>query len=238
MPFLTELRRKVSENPKRHQRDDNFKGRRVSHRAWQEQALTERGRGYMTSDQLCLIAIGANISSRAGCPSRTIDAALQELGAGPGRLEAVSRYYRTPAFPPGSGPDFVNAAAGLRMPGDAASVLARLHAIEAEFGRARPVRWGQRTLDLDLIAIDDTILPDPDTFRHWHGLEPDAQRQRTPDRLILPHPRMQDRAFVLVPLAEIIGDLAPDWRHPVLRQSVPEMLEALPQRDVDTVVAL
>jgi len=66
------------------------------------------------------------------------------------------------------------------------------------------------------------------------GLDPVEQRARAPDRLVLPHPRLQDRAFVLVPLVEI----APDWRHPVLGQSVREMLEALPRGDVDTVVAI
>ena len=188
----------------------------------------------MTSDQLCLIAIGANIPSPEGCPARTIEGALQLLSDGPGHIEAVSRFYRTPAFPPGAGPDFVNAAATLRMPGGEEAVLAQLHAVEAHFGRARVVRWGQRTLDLDLIAVGQAVLPDPATFRHWHGLDPAAQRERSPDRLILPHPRLQDRAFVLVPLAEI----APDWRHPVLDQTVREMLDALPPGDVDTVLPI
>jgi 2-amino-4-hydroxy-6-hydroxymethyldihydropteridine diphosphokinase len=188
----------------------------------------------MTSDQLCLIAIGANIPSPEGCPAQPIEAALRELSAGAGHVAAVSRFYRTPAFPPGAGPDFVNAAAALRIAGGATAVLARLHAIEADFGRAREVRWGQRTLDLDLIAVGDAIRPDPDTFRQWQGLDPVEQRARAPDRLVLPHPRLQDRAFVLVPLVEI----APDWRHPVLGQSVREMLEALPRGDVDTVVAI
>lgn len=192
----------------------------------------------MTSDQLCLIAIGANAPSRAGCPARTIRAALAQLDEGPGRLAAISRLYRTPAFPPGSGPDFVNGAAALRMKGDAGAVLARLHEIEALFGRARTVRWGQRTLDLDLIAIDDAVLPDVETYRHWRDLDPDAQRKSTPGQLILPHPRMQDRAFVLVPLAEIMSGILPDWRHPVSGRSVPEMLEALPRGDVETVLPI
>ena len=106
------------------------------------------------------------------------------------------------------------------------------------YGRARTVRWGQRTLDLDLIAIGDAVLPDAETHRRWRDLDPDAQRKTTPDRVILPHPRMQDRAFVLVPLAEIIGGIAPNWRHPVLGQSVQEMLEALPREDVETVLPI
>lgn len=192
----------------------------------------------MTSDQLCLIAIGANAPSRAGCPAATIRAAIGHLDAGPGRIAAVSRLYRTPAFPPGSGPDFVNGAAALRMKGDAGAILARLHRIEALFGRARTVRWGQRTLDLDLIAMGGAVLPDAETYRYWRDLDPAAQRETTPGQVILPHPRMQDRAFVLVPLAEIISGISPDWRHPVSGRSVPEMLEALPREDVETVLPI
>jgi len=190
------------------------------------------------SDQLCLIALGANAQSRAGCPARTIRAAIAHLDAGPGRITAVSRLYRTPAFPPGSGPDFVNGAAALRMKGDAGAVLARLHEIEALFGRERTIRWGQRTLDLDLIAIGGAVLPDAETYRRWRDLDPAAQRDSTPEQVILPHPRMQDRAFVLVPLAEIMSGILPDWRHPVSGRSVPEMLEALPREDVETVLPI
>jgi 2-amino-4-hydroxy-6-hydroxymethyldihydropteridine diphosphokinase len=172
--------------------------------------------------------------SRAGSPQQTVDAALQHLTAGGARIEAVSRFYRTPAFPAGSGPDFVNAAAVLRMPGGPDAVLAALHAVEAAFGRERRARWGQRTLDLDLIGIGDLVRPDRAGYEAWRALAPQAQQARAPDHLILPHPRVHERAFVLVPLA----DVAPHWMHPVLGRSVREMLEALPQEARDAVVAL
>jgi len=98
----------------------------------------------------------------------------------------------------------------------------------------RTTRWGERTLDLDLIACGDQILPDSDTQDHWRSLPLGEQKKRTPDQLILPHPRVQDRAFVLVPLLEV----APEWVHPRLGQSVREMLGALPAEDVAQVVRI
>jgi 2-amino-4-hydroxy-6-hydroxymethyldihydropteridine diphosphokinase len=112
--------------------------------------------------------------------------------------------------------------------------MARLHAVEARFGRRRTQRWGMRTLDIDLLAMGDSVLPDAETQDDWRLLPPDAQVRRTPDRLILPHPRLQDRAFVLVPLA----DVAPDWVHPRTGKSVRQMLAELPAADRDAVKPL
>lgn len=188
----------------------------------------------MTVDQQCLIAMGGNLPFETAGPEKSLSDALVQLCDEGAEILAVSRFFRTPAFPAGAGPNFVNAAAVLRHPGPPEAVLAILHRVEAAFGRTRDRRWGQRTLDLDLIAVGQQILPDRAGFDAWHDLTPEAQQVRAPDHLILPHPRLQDRAFVLMPLA----DVAPDWVHPVLGRSVRQMLEDLPQAARDEVEEL
>ena len=181
-----------------------------------------------------LIALGANLPAGDSSPEVTLRAALQKIEGAGMTVLAVSPFYRTPCFPPGAGPDYVNAAAHLRADSSPDAMLAGLHEIEAMFGRERNERWGMRTLDLDLIACGDVVLPDRDTFNAWLDLEADAQRQATPDKLILPHPRLQDRAFVLVPLR----DIAADWRHPVLNRTVDEMYQTLSPEALAEIVAV
>lgn len=181
-----------------------------------------------------LLALGANQPSAAGEPQATLRAALAELDRAGVQVLAVSRFYQTPCFPAGSGPDYVNAAARVQFDGSAALLLKHLHATEAQFGRTRTERWGARGLDLDLLAQGDTVLPSADDQDFWRTLPPETQAVVAPDDLVLPHPRLQDRAFVLVPLA----DVAPDWQHPRLGLSVTQMLAALPPQDRAAIHAL
>ncbi len=149
-------------------------------------------------------------------------------------IRKISAFYSTPAFPKGSGPDFVNAAFAMETDLDAMGVLKLLHEVEADCGRERVKRWGQRTLDLDLIGQGDRVLPDHDTVQHWMDLPLEDQTKQAPEQLLLPHPRVQDRAFVLVPLM----DVAPDWIHPLTGRTVREMLDALPTEDRNSVKPL
>ena len=122
----------------------------------------------------------------------TCEAALERLAASaPVRVVARAAWYRSAPVPVSDQPWFVNGVALLETVLDPVALLAALHAVEAAFGRDRQVRNAARSLDLDLLDYHGRIDPGPAP--------------------VLPHPRLQGRAFVLAPLA----DLAPNWRHPV-----------------------
>lgn len=190
----------------------------------------------MYCPQEIVVALGANLPGPAGPPEAAISLALRRLsdrGLAPRR---ISRFFRTPCFPPGAGPDYVNAAVVLRAdPGRSpGEVLGVLHGIEAELDRRRERRWGGRTLDLDLLAFGELVLPDDTKQAEWRALTPERQRSEAPDELILPHPRLQDRGFVLVPMA----DVAAGWRHPALGLTVAGMLAALGTGELDGIVPI
>lgn len=191
---------------------------------WQARNALRISDRSLAMGDLTLIALGGNIPSEVGEPSQTIAAATRQFSSYGLQLKALSAFYATPCFPSGAGPDYVNAAAVVVTDLDAGGILGALHQIEARFGRARDQRWGRRTLDLDLVAWGDTVLPDRATQSHWRALPLSEQIQATPETLIIPHPRLQDRGFVLVPLA----DIAPAWIHPILNRDVLQMLGDLP----------
>jgi 2-amino-4-hydroxy-6-hydroxymethyldihydropteridine diphosphokinase len=155
---------------------------------------------------MILIALGANLPGPHGeTPLQTCRAALERLPSEGVDVAAVSPFYGSEAHPPGSGPDYVNAVARVETELDPAALLAALHRVEAAFGRRRGIRNAPRTLDLDLLDYDG-IVSDGDGGP------------------ALPHPRLAERAFVLLPLA----DVAPDWRHPNSGKRVDALIRTLP----------
>lgn len=126
-------------------------------------------------------------------------------------IEVVRRssWYRSAPVPVSDQPWFVNGVVQVRADWPPEPLLKALHAVETEYGRVRLRRNESRTLDLDLLAYDDRIIDQP-------------------DKLVVPHPRIQDRAFVLLPLDELV----PRWRHPVSGLTAREMLRSLPPGQV------
>jgi len=159
-------------------------------------------------DPVILIALGANVPSPAGQPADTLLAALRELAQRGITVKKQSGFYRNPAWPNPSDPPFVNAVARIRTDLPPEELLSVLHDIEAKFGRTRHTPNAPRTLDLDLLDYGGSVQGGPPK---------------------LPHPRLQDRAFVLVPLQ----DVAPDWQHPVSGQSPAELIAALPPSQIE-----
>ncbi len=164
--------------------------------------------------------------------SETLTNAIQAIDGEDDSVIAVSRFFKTPCFPKGAGPDYVNAVIALQTGRSPRELMDRLHRIEAEFGRERQVRWGQRSLDLDLLAFGQLVLPDDETYKNWVDLPQETQQLRAPEQLILPHPRMHERAFVLIPLL----DIAPDWLHPVFGKTVREMAATLSSGEKTAVI--
>jgi 2-amino-4-hydroxy-6-hydroxymethyldihydropteridine diphosphokinase len=151
-----------------------------------------------------LIGIGGNLASaRFGPPRQTLGAALAALEGEGVRISARSGWYRTEPVPRSDQPWFVNAVASLATSHHAPDLLAVLQSVETRFGRVRGERNAARVLDLDLLDYRGQVTETA--------------------TLVLPHPRLHERPFVLAPLAEI----APVWRHPLLKQTAEQLLGGL-----------
>ena len=160
---------------------------------------------------IAYLALGANLGDRAA----TLGRARQMLASTAGiEVRSASDLYETAPIggPPGQGP-YLNAVLEVATTLPAAELLARCLSIEAVLGRQRLEHWGPRTIDIDLLLFGSEVWTSPE--------------------LTLPHPRLHLRRFVLVPLAQ----LAPRLRHPVLKQTVSQLLAALPDSDPVAAVA-
>jgi 2-amino-4-hydroxy-6-hydroxymethyldihydropteridine diphosphokinase len=154
---------------------------------------------------MILIGLGANLPGLGGePPESTIEAALQALEAAGIQVCERSPLFRSAPVPPSDQPWYINAVTRVETALDPGDLLAELHHIEVRFGRARNERWEARILDLDLLAYEDRV----------------ETGERPP---VLPHPRLHERAFVLLPLAKI----APNWRHPGTGATLTTMIAAL-----------
>lgn len=154
---------------------------------------------------MILIALGSNLSGAWGAPVTTLKRAIEELEKFPGTKNLMrSKYYKTEGVGPGRPGVYVNSVVALETHCAPDSLLRRLKMLERKAGPRSARRWGPRTLDLDILDYHGRIMK----WSKREHLNPATIRSQ----LVLPHPLLHKRPFVIVPLI----DVAPNWRHPVL----------------------
>ena len=153
------------------------------------------------------LALGSNMKGDFATPQQLVEAAISNLPlCGAHVVKAAPLYGSAAVGPEVDGApqaDYVNTVVAVRSVTPAVGLLRRLHTLEAAFGRARRIKWGPRTLDIDILSYHGEA--------HVFGAQ-------------IPHPRLGERAFVLRPLA----DIAPGWRHPVTGMAIETLLKRLP----------
>ena len=143
-----------------------------------------------------ILLIGGNLGNRTAHLRQAVDQINEQVG----RVEKISAIYETAAWGVAEQPDYLNQALLVNTPLDALTLLRTVLDIEHDIGRIRRQKWGARVIDIDVIFFNDEIINLPE--------------------LKVPHPQMQNRQFVLVPLQEIL----PYWQHPVLHKDITELL--------------
>jgi len=173
-----------------------------------------------------LVGLGANCPGPWGSPTQTLHRALREIERRGVTVEAVSPLYETAALGPARQPPYVNQVALLATRLPAPSLLRLLKEVERQSGRRGGRPWGERTLDLDIIDYKGLILG-------WSKARKGVPRERVRP-LVLPHPQLENRPFVLRPLLDVV----PNWRHPVLKLSAKELWRRVKKRGQGSVLQL
>jgi 2-amino-4-hydroxy-6-hydroxymethyldihydropteridine diphosphokinase len=154
-------------------------------------------------NHIVYLALGTNLGDRSANLRAAIKALSPEIN-----VIAKSKVYETPPWGYDDQPTFLNMAVKCETNLEPESLLKRLKQLEVQLGREQSFRWGPRLIDIDILFYDNIILES--------------------ESLIIPHPHLHERAFVLVPLA----DIAPDFIHPVLKKTIKELLTGVDSNDI------
>lgn len=176
-----------------------------------------------TNHKIVYLAFGSNQADQLEQSVEIIKSSYALLDDESVNVTTISPFFQTPAFPAGNGPDYVNSVVRAQTELDPHNLLSVLHDVEARLGRKRKRRWGARVIDIDLLDYQGCILPTQEIYHYWRDMVLNLQKTTWPDDLILPHPRIQDRGFVLVPLKAV----APDWVHPVTHEAIDVLIKQI-----------
>ncbi|MDR3281249.1 MAG: 2-amino-4-hydroxy-6-hydroxymethyldihydropteridine diphosphokinase [Synergistaceae bacterium] len=158
---------------------------------------------------VCALSLGSNLGNRLGNLRR----AMESLRAA-GKVIAKSGAYETPPWGVASQPRFLNACVAMETDRTPEDILSAAKEIERNLGREHRERWGPREIDIDILTYGDISLDE--------------------ENLTIPHFHMRERAFVLVPLEDIF----PEWRHPVTKESIHDLLEATGREGIIKITSL
>ena len=179
-----------------------------------------------------VVVLGSNLSSEFGNSAETLKKCAGEMRSSPA-IESLleSNWYISSSFLDKREPRYVNVGIQFSTNLEPIELLNFTSGLENKYGRKRQRRWGPRTCDIDILLCDQLILPNKLNFKKWLNLNLSDQIRLVPNELILPHPRLQERAFFLKPL----NDLQPDWIHPFLKMNAKEMLDSIPLNELESI---
>lgn len=164
---------------------------------------------------MILIGLGSNLTTEEfPTSSEIVSAALKEMEKAGLEIQSCSSFYETEPVPKSDQPWFINAVASVKTGLNADKLLKLLHSIEQTLGRTRRERWEARVIDLDLLGYNEQVFP---SLVQWKK----AGAVNLETDMIVPHIRMHERDFVLIPLKEI----APGWKHPVFLKNAEQLLK-------------
>ncbi len=172
-----------------------------------------------------VIGLGANIPSEHGTALQTLESSLGHIEDQLGQIIRRSPWYSSTPIGVLGQPDYVNGAVLIETKLEPTAILAQLHNIEHDLGRRRQGRWAARCIDLDLLVVEDLVLP---SEAQWYEVADNVDPAAFLVEPIVPHPRLHKRLFALKPLQ----DVWPDWHHPLLAQDATTMISALEDEQV------